>query len=139
MPMTSTTKNPSPRSGYDLLVMHISGEPLHCGDGALDVGTNGGGGAQFGGAEPIVAHHAMLIDVGLGPALDLHHGGERPRHPFVHRVEEVVGERHPADVELQPDRWTNAEIFLIPPPKLKVVHRGRSEGSRTGARAFTAA
>ncbi len=82
----------------DFAVVHFLRERLHCGHGAVDLFTNGGGGRQGGVAQPVMSDHAFLVGVGKGALLQFPHRGERLLHPGFHPGEKVIRKIHPAHV-----------------------------------------
>ena len=74
-------------------------------------------------AQPVVPHHAVLVRIGDGPALQRVHGLEGPLDRLGHPVEEAVVEPHPADVQRQPERRDAAQVLLKSLPQNLCIHR----------------
>jgi hypothetical protein len=96
------------RSG-DRAGMHLGRKRLHGGDGRRDRITQGGGRREAGGAQPVMAHHPVLIRIGDGAALERLHRGECLLHRRLHARDEIIRPRQTAQIE----RATNFRIRMV--------------------------
>ena len=79
--------------------------------------ADGGLRGQRGISQPVMAGHSFLIRIGNGAALEGVHGGEGLLHTRLHRVEIMIREIHPAQVQGQAERGITGEILLVSFPE----------------------
>ncbi len=88
----------------------------------LDLRRDFRSGRQPGSAQPVMAHHAVLIRIGDGAALQLVHGAVGLPHLRLHALAEARLEVHAAGVQGQTDRLHPAQVAAIVVPQFRRSH-----------------
>jgi hypothetical protein len=82
------------------------------GEGGCDFAREVRGGGELRGAKPVVADHALLVGIRERPGLEPGHGIVRLLDLRLHGRKEIVGKRHPRDVERNAEVGVVVEVFF---------------------------
>ncbi len=106
-------------------IVDPGGKLLDSLESGLDLCADLGGGGQFWRPQPVVAHHAALVGVGLGPTLQVLHGLQGLAQGSLHLLQEGPVQVHPADVHGQAGVGIFVEHLLetLPVAGLDFSHR----------------
>jgi len=79
-------------------------------------------------------HHPVLVGIGDGALFERGHGGERLCEPRLHRGEEVIRERHAAQIERQPKRGIVVTVLFETGPGHRIVRKTGERKPEAGNR-----
>ncbi len=106
--------------GPDAARMHIGGELADGGQRVLNFRRDLRRGRQSGRAQPVMAHHAVLVRIGDGAVLQVVHGAEGMLHLRLQPLAEARLEVHAAGVQRQTDSLHPAKALAITVPQLRL-------------------